>query len=474
MPVVGAPATTSSVILDPVSEDAANVELDISTGNYGLVSHAYPTPSVIAQWASSVSTEGALLGTKRHDNRQISITVDVDGLGALQDLEAKLAKLYREGGTIKRAYTDGREIIFDVLVMDGYEPTFDQTHHLADVTTVQFTLTCAPYGRQAEITLDDHAETTLPVLVITEADIPGDMPALGRLVIDNDVAQAQGALWWGIQSRYYDAASTAALFYQGEACAMVNATAAVGPTGASGSGSNVARSSALPTGSTSIIAIGASATAQTHVGTFRVFARVQAPATNAGTVSVGITWQTVVGGPLVTNAAVPLVDSSDFPVEGSWALLDLGMISLPKVNVGTQGWIGHVYASSTSLSDRVDIDWLLLLPVDEGSGESISYDPGDPDKVISASGSFTVRYDAALTSATAGYWAAPPIYQGDYLRVPPSGPEGRPLRVVVKLARGNDAATTLGSSGSVYRDPAIDALSARLYVQPRYLVVPES
>ena len=40
--------------------------------------------------------------------------------------------------------------------------------------------------------MGDNTETTLPVLVFTETGILGDVPGLGRLVIDDDRAVTSG------------------------------------------------------------------------------------------------------------------------------------------------------------------------------------------------------------------------------------------------------------------------------------------
>jgi hypothetical protein len=466
MPVVGSPTTDSSVVLDPVSEDASNVELDVSSGNYGLLSHAYPAPPVLPLWASSVSTEGALLVSKRHDNRTISATVDVSGLGALQDLEAKLAKLYREGGTLKRVYSDGREIVFDVLLLDGYEPTFDLQHHLADVTTATFSLPCAPYGRGAEVTLSDHVETTLPWLVFTEASIPGDMPALGRLVVDNDSVNTQYQMLWGIQSRYYNAG--APLFYEAEAGTASSYSATATRSGASGG--SVMRlsttSGQVPGDWQPLVKFAPLA----HVGSFRVFGRVYVPATNTGTISLRTNWRTTGSGAGATNTGVAIVDSAKLPYEGNFTLVDLGIVSFVEARRGDQNSTLMIEAQITATGDTVDLDHLALIPVNEGSGQA-----RDPSNIVLGTGSAEIAYDGVwLGTGGANVWR-PQTYEGEYLRVPPSGPEGRTAQVITKFTRQTTFISASGSDmASLLNDVSIDDLSARLYVTPRYLVVPEA
>jgi hypothetical protein len=86
-----------------------------------------------------------------------------------------------------------------------------------------------------------------------------------------------------------------------------------------------------------------------------------------------------------------------------------------------------------------------------------------PDAAIFASQSLEVRSDAIEREDSAGVcWQRPSIYEGKYLRVPPSGREARTARVIVKDSRGS---LTTGL------DSGIDDISARLTVTPRYLVL---
>jgi hypothetical protein len=222
---------------------------------------------------------------------------------------------------------------------------------------------------------------------------------------------------------------------------------------------------------TSLHYIGTSSTAQTHIGTFRVIARVRAPAANTGIVSLRAVWQPSVGRAQVENATVALADPAGAAIEDRWMLADLGMISPPKAVTGTQGWLGWIESGSTVTNDDIYVDWVMLIPVDEGSGESV--DPSAAPQMV-ASGSVQVRYDGALASVSGGYLSPLDYYEGDYLLVPPAGLEARTLRVIVKLARGDTGLGAPTGTSEMFSDPGIDDLSARLYYTPRYLVVPSA
>lgn len=390
---------------------------------------------------------------------------------AVSQLEAKVAKIAREGGTLRRVLNDNTAITFDLHTGDTFDPVFDFAYQ-AGLAVIKVAFTAMPEGRGDEIDSGDNVETTSPALVFNVTGIKGDRPARGRLVVDEDQAQAQRLLRWGIQSKNYSSASTAALFYQAESCAMGAAAAAVGPAGASGGGSNTAFYGSLqPTGTwTSLVFVGASSTAQTHIGAYRVMARVWAPAANAGIVSMRLSWYPELGRTQVLNTSVAIADSAGAVVEDAWVLVDLGQINIPKAASGTQGWIGSVQANSTVLNDDVYVDWVMLVPIDEGSGEHS--DPSTTGPQISASASVTIRHDGARVTVAGGYLPKLNLYEGDYLLIPPAGLEARTLRVIVKMARGTIPAFLAAGTSEAFYDPGTDDLSARLFYTPRYLVVP--
>lgn len=360
---------------DPTSEAATNSPLEIwSTTDYAVTAFDAPTPPLTVQWAGSVDTEGSLPAARKHENRTITVTVDITSVTGLRNLQMKLGKIAREGGTAKLTFPNSEVIIFDLHATDTYEPQLDITYYINTGTfcTVQFSLIAKPYGRGVEVDLGDNVETTLPCIVFTDTGVKGDLPALARLVIDNDDATNDQA-WMaaGIQSRYYDSAATAALFYEAEGrTALGGAATAAGPSGASGAGSNVVRHTALTTIPQAILSTQATGGGAhlSHIGTFRVYARVQVPTTNAGSVSVALEWGEGDFRRTTINSSLSLAPSTG----GAWRLLDLGLVSPRQVTAGTQRWEGRVLASSTVSGDDLDIDWIILFPVDEGYYEIAS------------------------------------------------------------------------------------------------------
>jgi hypothetical protein len=395
--------------LDPTAEATGTVLALSPVSAIGLTQFSAPAPPPKYQWASSVDTEGSTLATRGYENRTITIGLEISNDATYLDVQEKVAKLHRDGGTLK--YNNDNllgAVVFDVLASEGFETPFDLTHYLGAIWTVQFSLTCKPYGRGAEVDLGDNVETTLPALVFTEATVTGDVPALGRLVIDDDSANDQYWLTWGVQSRYYSSATSAALFYEAEGRTLLGAaTTAVGPTGASGGGSNVVQQATLIGSWLAMLSTQATGGGAhlSHVGTFRVWARVQMPTANAGEVSIALEWAEGDFRRRNTNPAVTF--EANHSREGAWILVDLGLVTLRAVTQGTQRWEGRILAKSTVTGDDLYVDCFALIPADEGSGVVRGIPQYEASTALSAHDEFD-QTAGALTGKTipaGGTWA---------------------------------------------------------------------
>lgn len=371
------------------------------------------------------------------------------------DIEAKAAKLAAEGGTLRWINDDDDVFTFDILAADGYELPYDIAYFTGPAATVTMSLTAKPYARWPEVTRTAESETTLPVLTALEDDVPGDVPALGRLLITEPSGQTQKHVIWAIQSQHYDAAATADLFYQAEACTAGLASTAVGPAGASGGGSNTMKDTALATTwRQSFSKIG------THVGDFRIFARVHVPSANAGTVSVYVKWRAGEG-PHNTNPTVEI----DPALEDNWLLLDLGTVSFPAVAHGAQQSVLELQAASTSAGDDISWDWIAYVPISEGYGEAT--EPTAPlaantPPLYATTGELMITSGQVIArTASSSAWGVPEKYEGDHLLIPPTA-GGRTVRWFLKVKRS-------GSDSLV--DAAIDDMTVQWFITPRWLSI---
>lgn len=245
------------------------------------------------------------------------------------------------------------------------------------------------------------------VLIETKSGIKGSVPGLLRMVIDDDSGHAQRLVILGLQSRHYSTNATAALLYECESrTALGGSATAAGPSGASGSGSNVMRQTDLFTAPQAIMSTQASGGGAhlSHVGSFRWWQRLYVPFSNSGSVTVALEWGEGDFQRTTQNASVEIPSTA----HGSWVLVDLGTVQLTKVAQGTQRWEGRVMASSTVVGDDIDLDRFLLVPFDEGYCEMpapYSYRPG----VLVARDAFTGKTAGSNLGGTAaplgGSWA---------------------------------------------------------------------
>jgi hypothetical protein len=359
------------LIIDPTSEDAANVQLDINNGTSyrALGTLGLDPPQIDPQFVSSRDTEGNPLVDNRYQNREITVGLRVYGAsagglaGLLVDLQQKIGKINREGGTLKLSTPAELTIVFDLLTAQiaGIFDTFVAVNNRCEV---ELSFEAKPFGRGAAATSSDRNETTLPYLAFTETGIPGDVPALGKLVIDEDDADDQQFLVWGLESKDYSSSANATVFYEAEGrTTQGGSTTAAGASGASGAGSNVVRNTDLATDYLSILSTQATGGGAhlSHVGDFRVLARLYRPAGNTGAVSVALEWAE--GDFRRWTRNTPVSYAAD-EREGAFTLADLGLVHLTKVAQGTQRWEGRVVAKSTVAGDELDVDCLFIVPTE--------------------------------------------------------------------------------------------------------------
>jgi hypothetical protein len=368
-----------------------------------------PVPETDSQWAFSADTEGERRANLRYRNRVITAQVLLDKstaalLEAVENtLGQKVGKLAREGGELRFTYPTGTTITFNVL-----EATMNRVFDIADMAKFraryEISFICEPFGLGTEVDMGDNTETTLPVLIFTETGILGDVSGLGRLVIDNDVAVDQWWLTWGIESRNYSSSANAALFYEAEGRTTLGvATTASAITGSSGS--SYAVLTVMTPDYTAMLSTQATGGGAhlSHIGTFRVYARVQVPSGNTGDVTIALEWSE--GDFLNVTRNAP----TDLSGADRWRYVDLGLVSPKAVVSGTQRWEGRVIVKSAGLDNVIAVDYLLLVPADEGSGVVAAVAQDATPTTFSARDNFTGTTSGnalnARTPVTGAAWA---------------------------------------------------------------------
>jgi hypothetical protein len=410
--------TEEELVIDSTTVHADNTALSLENAAAGIrvVEMDFPPPSSQTITAGSIDTEGDPLVHSRVGNRTVKIVVRCEGTGAVGDphaqmreritaLSMKVGKLHAERdladpsrtGTLKRVLTNGDIVYFDILDASIEVPAdWDFIHN--DSVEVTLDLECRPFAWGAEETAGSFSETTLPEAVFTVADIKGDVPALGRLLIEDDSANDQWFYHWGVQppAQYpgtATASTTAALGYQAEALTALNAATATALSAASGG--TALKLADVGTGYQAILGTNLSGAALSHVGSYRVFARLMAGAgagtAQAGTVSVRLEWRPSAAGKYTANDATTVL-----PADGGQIVYrDLGLVTIPRALTGAQQWDGRIVAKSTTATDDVWLDRVMLAPVDGGYGEAQMVPPTSETPAT-----YVARDDFAAGTAT--------------------------------------------------------------------------
>ena len=302
----------------------------------------------------------------RLPNRQITIPLNLRTLGATtfstirSSLQQKVGLFQRQQGQIMR------QVGSTPLYADMQSATLHlggawlQAYRDVDVDAV-LTLECLPDWYGDEITLTTHTETTLPHLFFTEATINGNYPGRVRIIATNGTAVDQHGLLWGLRSQYYNAGTTAALFYEAESLSALNLAAGAALAGASGG--TVITQGSLPANTwVPILATSmkAGTIPLTHLGSYRVWARCYS---GSATPEYQFVWGVGSLSAAITNSPVQL------PSAGQFYLLDLGEIRLDPPPVGPNQWFGQIQSQVVAVGQAASIDCVYFQPLDDGAGK---------------------------------------------------------------------------------------------------------
>lgn len=379
MPIVveTTPVTPGTeVVLDPSEVATGRTELALNTGAIRVGEQGIDWGDAELEPYQAELAYGQVPVDFRVPNRRIVIPLllGADGAagfaGAQRDLQAKVALLQRERGWFKR----GTGLYADVVGATLHLP--DRYGWLDVETDVVLTLEVLPDFYGDEVVTTPTSETTDPELVFSLAGIEGDYPARCRITVDNGSSAEQLGLLWGIRSRYYDDAATAALAFEAEALTPLD-TAAVGSLAGASGGSVVAHANLAPNWtpvvSTEIDGVGH----MTHRGTYRVWARCYSTSGDplAGTPSPSLRLVWDVGDMVLPEENAEWV--LPFPV-GQFYMADLGQVHLAAAPVGDHRWQGVIQAKGVSGGENVSIDRLVLQPVDDGQGRLVASPSPDP------------------------------------------------------------------------------------------------
>jgi hypothetical protein len=389
---------TETIVLDPTAVAVNRTQLDITSWVKAPEGIDWGDAAISAFMADMAVGSGPV--DFRLPNRQVKIPIilkDIPGTTFATiraNLQRKVGILQREGGWLLRQ-TDSTALYADIvnatLHLGG---TWYQAYSGFDVD-VTLSLELLPDFYGDEVALDTLSGTTPVVSTLkssgVNAAIPGDYSARVRIQVSDTSGNDQKGVIWGFRSRYYDA--TAPLKYEAEALTGVNGTASVVLGGASGG--SIMQNVGLPSG---VWAAVLSTGALPHKGSYRVWIRAYSTATTPP--SYRLQWGVGSLSAPVTNDPVQL------PLPGSqFYMLDLGVMRLDPVVVGTHQWQGVIQAYVQTTNDQVGIDAVILQPLDESAGVA-SYVAGPVASSISSGqyGPETIADDAATGTVA---WTIP-------------------------------------------------------------------
>jgi hypothetical protein len=346
------------------------------------------------EWIGAADSEWqALVRGALHENREIVIPLEVvpqatknlalDKVGQIVD---KLQSI-RPPSTIALVWTphnSSRVVTFDVLAGEVSGLPLDLMFVDNNLPRPTIRLVCKPYWRGTEVT-GSTASSSTPFVTQTVSYTTGDVPALGRLIVTDTASQPRRHVEWGLENQYYNASTSYLIDSDDMTSSPTFSGASTSATGAydpNASGNNALTLTLTP----NITAI-AGTSNLSHIGTFRVKARVGHGATIDPTIQVRFAWQAA-DEPWTFNewATMPTVGGS------VWHELDLGSITVSPVLTGTQRWQGRVEARTTpSGIATTRLDYLVLIPTGEGYGKARAVFPSTASGVLATYDGFTLN-----------------------------------------------------------------------------------
>lgn len=352
-------------------------------GPYTLEVIDMTPPKKKPEWADGADSDGAgLVREPLYENRTVTAKIRIEPQttmnAALEKLAAivdQLQEASKNPGGIPLVWTPSnstKSITFYTLEGEvtglPIEVQGDQAGWFVKAPILSVQMVCKPfgYGTEEEVRSAIANETGLSIVTFTLASIKGDVPAEGRLVLTDTAAVSRRYVEWGLEQRYYNAATS--LILDSEDMTPVSGAQS---TEYSASGAYKRPGATKGTIATTLVAsptICCNTGVLKHVGSFRVKARVRAKLGATGTlenVFLRLAYQDNEG-PFRANAWQ--TPSS----ETSFCEVDLGVITVTPTESGTQKWLGQIeaYSLNTAVTDVLHVDYLTFIPIAEGYGKA--------------------------------------------------------------------------------------------------------
>lgn len=396
------------------------LELNNEAGAYVTEAVDLTPPKKKPEWAQGADSDGSrLIRTPLYENRVVTATVRVtrptmnEALAKVGELVDQLQEAEKNPGGIPLEWTPANstkkitlyvltgEVTGIPIVMEGADAGY-----FAASIKVNISMTCKPfgYGAEVEAAAAKSIETGLSVVTLTVPTVEGDIPAEGRLVVKDTAAIGRRFVEWGLENRYYNAATSLILDSEdmtpegGAQSTALNSLGAYKRAGAT-KGTIATTLITEPTICCSTGNLG-------HVGTYRIKARVYSEL-NVGSLAQNIhlrlSWQDGSGPFRANQWQTP-------NLVGSFVEVDLGTVSITPAQAGTQKWSGRIeaYSSAGAAVDVLHVDYIVLIPVLEGYGKARGVTATEPGTASAFDNFTTGTLSGSLNgrlAAIGGAWA---------------------------------------------------------------------
>ena len=360
--------STWVVAIDPPAIVPTRTELNLNSGPIAVDQEGIDWGEAAIQAYMAEQRWGSATVDYRVPNRQIVIPL---GLGmtehgeteeeARNKLQQKVGLLQREGGVLKRQRVGGEPLYADIVNATLHLPDkFGETHGVED--KVELHLECLPDFYGEEIELDSIIQENQVIGVLQKsgsaAKIAGDYPARCRIVLkdEGNLTNLKGTIW-SFRARNYASATSAASFFDAYKLSVLNG-ATTGAEASAYSGKALKLTTPSKNAWHPFCYTDTAGVPVTHVGTYRVFARVKC---GAGA-RLRFSWST-------DDATAP-INNEPFTFPGSeWMIVDLGEIRIEEPPVGEHWWRGFFEIETGGTTNPITLDRMWLQNLDETAGK---------------------------------------------------------------------------------------------------------
>jgi hypothetical protein len=325
-----------------------------------------PPPRKRFQWADNPDADGsALVGEQHFDNREITGRIEIGpaidmaaALALLSSITDKVQEARRNDGGLPLVWTPAGSsldpITFYVLEAEidelPIEMSGEDAGWFANSPIVGFHFYCRPFGYGEEVT-GPTATSTAPIFSLDIPNVPGDVPAEGRLQLSDNATTGRKFAEVGTSWRYYNASAD---FYLEGADLSITGTQAASVTDAKAYNSNAYELDSLIAGWQDVCA---AASDQPHRGPWRLKVRARNTATDAD-VQLRILWR--VGSEPWSE--LPPVSVPSF-TPGDYAEMDMGLIN--PVGIAALHMKVQAYSDlATSNTEGIRVDYIHTVPAE--------------------------------------------------------------------------------------------------------------